>query len=72
MLTREDLEKRVKHHPPSSDEVVAAHEAIRAGVLELGDVILENVPQSRELALCLTNLEQAMMWANAGIARNQD
>lgn len=72
MLTREDLEHRIKHHPPQSDEAVAAHEAVRAGILDFCDVLLEYVPESRERALAITNLEQSMMWANAAIARNQD
>jgi hypothetical protein len=33
--------------------------------------IIENTcPESREKSLAITNLEQAVMWANASIARN--
>jgi hypothetical protein len=34
------------------------------------DVIDNNCPDSREKSLAMTNLEQAVMWANAAIARN--
>jgi len=33
--------------------------------------ILKQVPQGREQALALTKLEEAIMWANAGIARGE-
>ena len=31
----------------------------------------EKAPQSREQSLALTNVEQAIFWANAAIARNE-
>jgi hypothetical protein len=34
-------------------------------------LLLELCPESRELALASTNLEQCVMWANAAIARNE-
>jgi hypothetical protein len=34
-------------------------------------MLLSLVPAGRELSLALTKLEEAMMWANDGIARNQ-
>jgi hypothetical protein len=32
---------------------------------------VEHTPESREQSLALTNLEQAVMWANAAIARRE-
>ena len=32
--------------------------------------VLDNVPKGREQSLALTKLEEALFWANAGIARN--
>lgn len=37
---------------------------------ELAHLIDKRCPNSREKSLALTNLEQAMMWANAAIQRN--
>ncbi|MHC4277743.1 MAG: Acb2/Tad1 domain-containing protein [Planctomycetota bacterium] len=33
-------------------------------------LIAKRVPEGRELSLALTKLEEAMFWADAGIARN--
>lgn len=41
----------------------------RAG--ELAKLINQQVPPSRERSLAMTKLEEVMMWANAGIARNE-
>lgn len=67
-----DLRGRFEHHPPSSDQIVRAHEAVRAACLAAAQVVSGNVPAGREKALAFTHLEDAMMWANAGIARNQE
>lgn len=48
----------------------ADFQAIRNKSKELATLIVDLVPQGREQALALTNLEQANFWANAGIARN--
>ena len=34
-------------------------------------LMIASCPDSRELSLALTNLEQAVFWANASIARNE-
>jgi len=45
------------------------------GIRETGKllavVIMENAPPSRERSLALTKIEEATMWANAAIARNE-
>jgi hypothetical protein len=47
------------------------HETIRAGAALFADTILDLTPDSREQALAITHLEQAVMWANAAIARRE-
>jgi len=37
----------------------------------LAAYINENCPDSREKSLAFTKLEEAVMWANASIARNE-
>ena len=66
----QDLEKRFTYHAPKPDQP-EKYTAIRAKAKELAEMIVELVPESREQSLALTNLEQAVMWANAGIARNE-
>lgn len=43
--------------------------AIRAAARIAAETILLMCPPSRERSLALTNLEQAVMWANASVAR---
>ena len=58
-----------KYHKPDTVKV-AKHEAIRAGGLDYAQSLISQCPESRELSLALTSLEEAVMWANAAIARN--
>ena len=44
-------------------------ENVRDECLATARHIVRNVPEGREKALALTALEEAMFWANAGIAR---
>ena len=63
------VENNFKYHAPKEGQP-AKYEAIRNKAKELAVLIDEEVPNSREKALAMTNLEQAVMWANAGVARN--
>jgi hypothetical protein len=66
----ERIENDFTYHPPKGDQVERYSE-IRDKGKELAKMMANRVPASRELSLALTNLEQAIMWANAGIARNE-
>jgi hypothetical protein len=68
----EDIKHRFNYHAPPHYGVVAAHTAIRQACLEAAKLVDLHVPAGRERALALTKLEEAMMWGNAGIARNHD
>lgn len=65
----EDLERRFIHHPPVGDQG-ERYEALRSASLELAHMIGDLSKLSREQSLALTKLEEALFWANAGIARN--
>lgn len=58
------------YHPPK-DGQPDRYNIIRNVGRSLAFTICDNCPPSRELSLALTNLEQAIMWANAAIARNE-
>jgi hypothetical protein len=58
------------YHAPKgtqSDRYVA----IRDKAKELAQLILDSTPESREQSVALTNVQQAVMWANAAIAINE-
>lgn len=65
-----DLDKRFTHHPPHGDQI-DRYTRIRAKAKEFAGLVVELVPTSRERSLALTKLDEVVMWANAGIARNE-
>lgn len=65
-----ELANRFKHHPPREQHVVDKHEQVREIIMNAVDELEKIVPGGREQALMITAMEQAMMWANAGIARH--
>lgn len=68
-MDTKDLENRFTYHPPK-DGQPEKYQELRDQALELSLMINALVPEGREKSLAITNLEQAIMWANAGIARN--
>ena len=53
------------------DGQATRYTVIRSAAGALAELMASEAPPSRELSLALTNLEQAVMWANAAIARNE-
>jgi hypothetical protein len=64
-----NLKNNFTYHPPKEGQP-AKYEAIRNKAHELAELIQESCPDSRERSLALTKTEEAVMWANASIARN--
>lgn len=65
----DDLELRFAHHPPPDLDTARRHREARSAVRDCADVMAATLPEGREKSLVLTKLEEAMMWANAAIAR---
>jgi hypothetical protein len=69
-----DKQAQIQHnftyHPPKPGQA-ERYEAIRDEARRLALFIADTVPASREQSLALTKLEEAVFWANAGIARNE-
>ena len=65
-----DLGNRFTYHAPKADQS-ERYQRIREYALAFADSINIQCPDSREKSLAITNLEQAVMWANAAIARNE-
>ena len=59
-----------KYHEPKEGQV-KKYADIRDTSKELAYIFTELCPESRELSLAITKLEEAVMWANAAIARNE-
>lgn len=66
---RNTLENRFGYHPPTRPSIVDQHQEIRNRCFVLAQRFTELIPESRELSLALTKLEEVMFWANAGVAR---
>lgn len=66
----EEIEHRFTYHAPKKGQP-EKYEAIRDLAKTLAHFIEDVCPDSREKSLAFTNLEQAVMWANAAIARNE-
>lgn len=64
------LENNFKYHSPKVGQHTKYTE-IRNTAKEFALLVDELVPNSREKSLAMTKIEEAVMWANAGIARNE-
>lgn len=69
-LTGYQLVNRFSYHAPKGDQALR-YELIRDHAHDLAAFIVDKTPESREQSLALTKLEEAVMWANASIARNE-
>lgn len=64
------LENNFTYHKPFGDQP-QRFVVIRDQAKGLALTILRFSPKCRERSLALTKLEEVVMWANAGIARNE-
>ena len=67
---RQKIESMFTYHPPKNDQP-SRYMILRQSAKALAALMCLNCPESRELSLALTNLQQATMWANAAIAVNE-
>lgn len=65
-----DISEVFIYHAPHSDQP-ERYRKIRQQARDMADVIEASCPESREKSLAFTNLQQAVMWANASIAINE-
>ncbi len=63
------IENNFKYHAPKEGQP-EKYQTLRDKAKELAYMLDELCPNSREKSLAMTNLEQAVFWANASIARN--
>jgi len=65
----ERIERDFTYHPPKPNQV-PKYEQVRAQAMTLASIMAIQAPESRELSLAITKLEEAVMWFNAAVARN--
>jgi hypothetical protein len=64
-----DIANRFDFHAATTEEKRNEHTSIRQACRRLADELNERLPEGREKALAITNLETVMFWANAAVAR---
>lgn len=70
-MDEREIDNRFTYHAPKGDQP-ARYTELRSEARNLASVINRLCPEGREKSLAITNLEQAIMWANAAIARNPE
>ena len=70
MNKHEDVKHRFTYHAPFGEQP-QKYSTIRANGLAFAEGLVAMCPESRELSLAITKLEECIFWANAAIARNE-
>ena len=70
MSKHEQILHAFTYHAPLP-ESVPKFEKLRERGRDLASLVAALVPDGREQSVALTKIEEAIFWANAGIARNQ-
>lgn len=65
------LDERFTHHAADEDRETL-HQTVRDQGRALALAVLQAAPEGRERALAMTKIEEAVMWANAAIARGEN
>lgn len=65
----QEIERRFKYYEPTDYDTIEKHQDLRAFALQFAYMVNSFCPEGREKALALTKIEEAVMWANAAIAR---
>lgn len=63
-----DLDNAFTYHPPRNDADVADHQAVREAGKALAVTVDRLCPDGPEKSLAIRKVQEAVMWANAGLA----
>lgn len=69
-ITKDDIKTRFACLPITEDQCDKCTKIAEAGK-KLANLVNKLCPDSREKSLSITKIEEAMMWANASISRNE-
>jgi len=72
MVDPAELAQRHAYHAPTTAAIVSLHEQVRERTRELATWLNEVLPESREKSLALTDVDNAMLHANACVARHMN
>ena len=67
---KKELDIRFTYHAPKEGQPIR-YEMIRDHGKIMAVAIVKHCPDSRERSLALTKIDEAVMWANAAIARRE-
>lgn len=70
MMDNKTIENNFTYHSPVDDQA-ERYAKIRQHAKAFAYMIDMECPDSRELSLAITKLEESVFWANAAIARNE-
>ena len=68
-IKQDEIDNRFTYHPPRPEQI-DTYTTIRAMGRDFATVLNNRCPDSRELSVALTKLDEVVMWANASIARD--
>ncbi|WP_312979471.1 hypothetical protein [Corynebacterium sp.] len=71
-MANPDFDRRFGPQPQPDTAERFSHDNVRYNARLLADHIQASVPDGREKSVALTKVEEAMMWATAGIARHKE
>lgn len=71
MASVKDLMNRFTYHEPKEGQP-ERYQGIRKKGLLMAMEVEGSCPDSREKSIALTKIEEAVFWANAAIARNEE
>ena len=69
-MKTDEVTNRFTYHAPTDDQVGVYH-TIRSIALNFAKYLNGILPDSREKSIAITKLDEAVMWANASIARHE-
>jgi hypothetical protein len=70
-LESDEIDLRFSYHPPKSGQP-EKYEAVRQSANAFARLVTSISPPSREQALAIGKIEEAVMWCNAAIARRNE
>lgn len=70
MTKSEQIENAFTYHAPKGDQA-ERYGVIREHAKQYAQFLLDTCPESRELSVAITKLDEVVFWANASIVRNE-
>lgn len=64
-----ELANRFTYHPVKDTDQAELYSSVRTQAFNLATWLCTVAPESRELSLAITHLEEVVFWTNAAIAR---